>query len=248
MQNIILTLIPQSGEPLNTNMSTMFHGLLMEFADSEYAGLMHRQGLKPYSQYICRGKNKKEWHWHIKTLTDEAFNKLAAPLFHGTADCLELKKKNIALKIKKKELGERLTVEDLVQKFYINGNANRRIKIRFITPCAFKTSGRYEFFPHIPLIYQSLMNKFDCFSESVSVKDNDALRHLCENTRITDYRLKSSRFNLEGIKIPSFLGEIIFRIEGPETLVNLANLLIYYGLWAGLGIKTTLGMGGIDVE
>lgn len=248
MQSIILTLAPENGESLNLNMASLFHGALMELAESAFAEIMHTQGLKPYSQYICRGENKREWHWHINALTDESFDKLAVPLLNDELSTLELKKKNIELKIIKKEIGERITIEDLIRRFYINNTANRRIKLKFITPCAFKTDGRYEFFPHISLIYQSLINKMDCFAAGVSVKDEAAFKHLCENTKIIGYKLRSCRFSLEGIKIPSFLGEIIIRIDGPETLVSLSNLILNYALWSGIGIKTALGMGGVELE
>lgn len=249
MQSIILTLVPENREPLNLNlnMASLFHGALMEFAESAFAEIMHAHGLKPYSQYIRRGENKGEWHWRINALTDESFDKLAVPLLNDELNTLELKKKNIKLKIIKKEIGEKITIEDLIRRFYINNSTNRRIKLRFITPCAFKTEGRYEFFPHISLIYQSLINRMDSFAAKISVKDEAAFKHLCENTRIIDYKLKSCRFSLEGVKIPSFLGEIIIRIDGPETLVSLSNLILNYALWSGIGIKTALGMGGIDI-
>ena len=92
------------------------------------------------------------------------------------------------------------------------------------------------------------MNKFDSFAGNMSIKDEEVLNHLVRHTKLISYKLRSTFFHLEGIKIPSFTGEISIRINGPETLANLANLLIYFGNWAGVGIKTSLGMGAVKCE
>ena len=53
---------------------------------------------------------------------------------------------------------------------------------------------------------------------------------------------------MEGIKIPSFVGEVTIRINGPEQMVNLANMLLKYGQYSSIGIKSAMGMGAVLVE
>lgn len=59
-------------------------GVLMEHIDTGYAGLLHGQGLKPYSQYIMTGAEKE---WVVKTCTREAYQEIILPLLDpGFAD------------------------------------------------------------------------------------------------------------------------------------------------------------------
>ena len=55
------------------------------------------------------------------------------------------------------------------------------------------------------------------------------------------------KFHLEGVKIASFMGSITIKIGGPQSLVNLVHLLMYFGEYSGVGIKTAIGMGKISV-
>ena len=75
--------------------------------------------------------------------------------------------------------------------------------------------------------------------------DEDALEQLCENTQIVRYDLKSVNFSLEGVRIPAFIGKITIKINGTKTMADFANMLLEFGTYAGVGIKTALGMGFI---
>ena len=55
-------------------------------------------------------------------------------------------------------------------------------------------------------------------------------------------------FHLEGIKIPSFVGNITLKINGTRQFVNLINMLCEFGVYSGVGIKTAIGMGSIGVS
>ena len=75
----------------------------------------------------------------------------------------------------------------------------------------------------------------------------DTLEQLTNSTEIVDYNLRSLRFGLEGVRIPSFLGKIRIRIHGSQTMINFANLLFHFGNYSGIGIKTALGMGSVRI-
>lgn len=61
------------------------------------------------------------------------------------------------------------------------------------------------------------------------------------------YDLKSTTFSLEGVKIPSFIGKITIKITGTQTMANFAHMLFEFGEYAGVGIKTALGMGYVKM-
>ena len=53
-------------EELAYQMSSLFHGVLMELLPEEYADELHYSKLHPYTQHLeCRGKT---WYWIITAL------------------------------------------------------------------------------------------------------------------------------------------------------------------------------------
>ena len=53
---------------------------------------------------------------------------------------------------------------------------------------------------------------------------------------------------MENFRIPAFVGNIRIKIKGTIASKNLINLLLDFGTYSGVGLKTSLGMGGIDIE
>ena len=76
----------------------------------------------------------------------------------------------------------------------------------------------------------------------------ETLEHIEKYVAITKYRLRSTNFSLEGVRIPGFVGSITFRVKGPQQLVNLIKMLAVFGQYASVGIKTALGMGRVEIE
>ena len=92
------------------------------------------------------------------------------------------------------------------------------------------------------------MNKYDASAESNVMMDEEVLDQLSTDTIMIGYRLQSVSFQLEGVRIPSFIGEVRWKIRGPQTMVNYANMLLKFGTYSGVGIKTSLGMGAIEIN
>lgn len=70
---------------------------------------------------------------------------------------------------------------------------------------------------------------------------------LCDYAKIIRYNLRSVSFSLEGVKIPAFMGDITIKMNGTQTMANFARMLFLFGTYAGVGIKTSLGMGSIQL-
>ncbi|NLJ57400.1 MAG: CRISPR-associated endoribonuclease Cas6 [Tissierellia bacterium] len=230
-------------ERLNYNISSLFQGVLMEAIDIEYAESLHNTGLKPYSQYLEFENNLLKWTIH--TLTEEAKNQIINPLLNNLQE-VNLKHKNLRLKVLEKKVSIKTYEQLLNEKYFSQGNPY--IDIDFITPTAFKSKGKYVFYPNLRLVFQSLMNKFDKSSVNSSIYSQEVLEHLVSKSDIRRYRLKSRVFHMEGIIIPSFTGRITIKIGGPQAMVNLANLLFAYGEYSGAGIKSAIGMGGLRTK
>ncbi|WP_034631404.1 CRISPR system precrRNA processing endoribonuclease RAMP protein Cas6 [Desulfotruncus alcoholivorax] len=248
LRTVKIVLEPDREEKCHYNMASLFHGILMEKIDRNYAGHLHHSGLKPFSQYLGSEKGDNLWIWTISTLTEQAWQEIGKPLLNDDLTEFILKDKDLRLAVREKREEHPYTYRELTGKYYLNENPKRNIKINFLTPCSFKSANQYAIFPELSLIYKSLMNKYDAFSDQFSLKNDEALQHLCQYTRIRSYYLRSTYYYLEGVKIPSFIGKLDLIISGPETMVSLANLLFSFGEWSGIGIKTALGMGAIKIE
>ena len=247
-ENLLYKLNIELEKEKNTNftiqLSSLFHGILMEKVPFEYGEKMHVSNIRPYSQFIQVGEEKILWS--VAAVNDEAYEQLIKPLLQDDFDYIYIKYKNVKLKIVSKQLESKSMEEFLSETFF--GNCSRFVKIKFITPCAFKSQGRYIFYPTVRYIMQSLVSKFDSGGHDFSVYTDELISDLEKYIYIIKYNLRSRIFSLEGVKIPSFSGEITVKIDGPAQMVNLANMLLKYGWYSGVGIKCAIGMGAVLVE
>lgn len=223
--------------------SSNMQGILMERIDSDYAEVLHEQGLKPYSQYILTGEAKE---WIVTTLTKEAYYKIIVPLMDERFTGFTVDKKDIHIKIQSKEL-KKTSKQELLDEFY-SDECDKYLNLEFLTPTAFKSDGRYIIMPDMRYIYQSLMNKYSAASVDMDMYDDETLEQLVRNSHIIRYKLRSTIFPLEGVKVPAFKGEIGIKITGTDTMARYAKLLARFGEYSGVGIKTAIGMGALRIK
>lgn len=218
------------------------HGILMEILEPAYVEYLHEQKYNPYSQHLEIGEKN---YWTVKTMNKTAFDKIILPLMSSEVSLLEIKKKNIKVQIKKKEL---LTQEkkELLNRFYEN-ESGHFLNLEFLTPTSFKHDGEYVIMPDLRLIYQSLMNKYSASCTDMEMFDEEVLEEMIQNSKIVNYRLNSTYFYLEGVKIPSFRGKLSIKIRS-ATLARYARFLAEFGEYSGVGIKTSIGMGALKIN
>lgn len=68
-----------------------------------------------------------------------------------------------------------------------------------------------------------------------------------QGLRIIDYDLRTARYPLKGAKIPRFFGKVTIDAGLSLPLLELWNALLLLAPYTGVGIITTLGMGGTIV-
>lgn len=225
---------------ISYQMSSLFHGALMELLPKEYGEKLHLSRLHPYTQHL--EIRDGEWYWIVTALNDEAAEKIIENALMSLKE-ITIKRHQLHLKILDKVYQE-LSDRELAFSFY-QQQASSFISIHFITPTAFKQNGKYLNYPEIRCIYANLMNKYDASNTQESMKDEETLEQLVESTSIYKYDLKSVWFSLESVKIPAFIGKVTFRIRGSQTMVNFANLLFRFSTYSGIGVKSSLGMGAV---
>ncbi len=232
----------QSKEPPNWFWGYNLYGALMQKLPPETIERLHASGLSPLSQYVMVDKASDILTWHV-TVTGDISGEIEEVLSRTGEYTLEGHDARLVVLDYQKTAAKSHAG---FARFYLHeAPASRRIRLSTMTPVSFKSGGEYVFFPTVELIYKSAVQKWNAFAESITIEDEEALGQLIGNTRIVSYRLGSFYYQIKGVKIPSFFGDITLFVKGPEALVRLADLLLHYLSSSGLGIKCALGMGGI---
>ncbi|MCD8090357.1 MAG: CRISPR system precrRNA processing endoribonuclease RAMP protein Cas6 [Clostridiales bacterium] len=228
---------------INRNMGSLFHGALMEMLPFEYAERLHENSLKPFSQYTYF--TNEGTVWRINCLNDECSERFNKALIIKAISVF-IRKKERELKVLSKSFKSE-TYRDFIENTYFS-EVPENIRVIFKTPTAFKVNGRYVIYPDMGLIYKNLINKFDGFSDEYSIYDEETLESLIQNSFISSYNLQSTAAHMEGVRIPSFMGWINIKISKKSKLGALTNLLVNFGEYSGIGIKTALGMGAVEIR
>ena len=220
--------------------SSNLQGIIMENIDTIYAEKLHGNQLNPYSQYITKEKGTPIWNIH--TYTEEAYKNIILPM--QKLQEITIRKKELHAKIGEKELTTCME-KALVDEFYME-NCSKYLNVSFLTPTSFKQDGKYVIYPDLKLIYGSLMRKYSAASETMDMMDENTLMELVEHSEIIRYRLQTVPFPVEKVRIYGFTGNIGIRVNGPETLARYIRLLLRFGEYSGVGIKTGIGMGAME--
>lgn len=244
LSRLSLLLENEHTKKVTISMSSVFHGILMEIVGEETAAWLHGNPVNPYSQYIQYEEHTLRWT--ILTTTEEAKKRIIDPFMQETISQVYLSYHDITLKITDKHCSI-MEKDCFLQQQYFT-NFDRYFTIRFLSPASFKSKGSYRNYPTLHWIFQSLMHRHDYVDEENRIFDADVLETLEQRCHISNYRLRSACFSLEGVKIPSFLGSITICVRGNQSLVNLVNYLLMFGEYTGVGIKTSMGMGAVQVE
>jgi CRISPR-associated endoribonuclease Cas6 len=232
----------QSKEPPNCFWGYNMYGVLMQKLPENITEQLHESTISPLSQYVTVDKVNNALIWHVTVVGD--INGQMEEVLTQTKE-YHLAGHDSLLKVRKCEKIMEMSYIDFAKMYLHEMPYSRRIRIITATPVSFKTGGEYALFPTVELTYKSAIQKWNAYAHDIVIDDDSILEQRVGCTKIVSYRLNSFYYQIKGVKIPSFSGEITLSIKGPEALVRLADLLLHYLECSGLGIKCALGMGGI---
>jgi CRISPR-associated endoribonuclease Cas6 len=218
----------------------LLQGVLMEKIDSRYATQLHAQTFNPYSQYCCAAD--EQLVWVVNTLTSEAYHSIIPVL----ADSRELYLRGLGLGlnvVKREQL--QLSRTDLAA--MIHGSTKKRHKVQIVTPASFKQAGNYQILPDLRLMLQNLLMHYGQLYDDSREVDQETVAYLVEHTKISQYNLASRGFRIAGKSVPAFMGMLTIDVRGPAPVIGLVHMLLQFGEYSGMGIKTAMGMGGIKL-
>ncbi|MFH0702860.1 MAG: CRISPR system precrRNA processing endoribonuclease RAMP protein Cas6 [bacterium] len=201
--------------------------------------------LRPYTVSVPF-RIKDKICWKITSLNEQVSEFLENCLFEH----IFLEKENIKftpLLVK----SEFISYKDFYGKFFLDKSTfKKHISLYFISPTSFKSleSKFYVPFPLPRLIFQSLINKWSSFASFVDVNDATIVDYIEKHIAITNYSLDTYKFLIDKGFITGFKGKCSIHIKSSDYFAKLVNMLIFYGYFSGIGIKTAMGMGQITLD
>lgn len=227
---------------LNVNYSWGYwlYSALMERIRPEIADFFHNQELTPMSQYIVTEGNGQSARWVVCVLGSDAEELLLPEL--EKLDNIQLRGCNrpFALKLISREYMADLNTF-LERASQLPDETSHQLRI--LTPASFKSAGKYMIYPQIGLVLNNLAMRWNAIAPQYLISDSDAMRMMEERIWIRDYKLQTCRFELKDIRIPGFCGLIWLQNRLPAPLMEIWKCLLLFSDYAGIGIKTALGMG-----
>ncbi len=225
---------------LNQSMGSILHGALMEIISPEWAEAMHARKMRPYSQYAIFTEGRAVWR--LQTLPEEAFDHILLPL---------MKRKSLTLRQRESEVGlsrfrilKQETFAEIEETYWAATGKIHHADMEFLTSASVKSQGTYAIFPDPRIVFVSLVNKWNLYSDDSAVKEENLFENLASQMDITGYKLHMHPFSLEGRRIRAFRGSVRYGLFKNEAAANLTAVLSHFANYAGVGIKTALGMGG----
>lgn len=218
-------------------------GVLMECVDGDYAAAVHALPFNPYSQYCCKDGEGDRLIWKVNALTDDAAVRIIDSL--ARKDSFLIRALDAHCEVSERSI-KTIPLKSLTD--MVGRKGPEKTYVRFVAPTAFKSGGRYVFMPTTRLILQNLLMHYSQVYEGSKEVDEETISYIEKHVAITSYNLRSQYFTHvmgDRRKVPAFTGSLTLSLNGPQSANGLVRMLLKFGEGAGVGIKTSMGMGGM---
>jgi len=133
-----------------------------------------------------------------------------------------------------------ISAEDLLKSSY----TSNLIGLRFYTPTLFRSGDLHCKQPIPEKVFTSLFKKFNRYSEE---KIDEDIKKRFKNITIHEKKTQSRRVTLRNFYLEGFIGDVTFKVpEQDKQLIRVANTLADFAFYAGVGYKTTMGLGQVQ--
>lgn len=226
----------------SNDLAAKLQGFLMSQLSKEYADFLHEQETNPYSQFVLNESSYQVWV--VNLLTEQACEEMQPILLE--LERIDLESYSEKLIVEKLEVRQ-LPVSQLIELFN-SEEQQETFTIQLLTPTSFKVAGEYVIFPTVRLLFQSLMQKYSRLYPELNRFDEELLDYLVQHSKITSYHLQTHYFSVHRKKLPAFKGKLTIKLHGASTLRSFVRMLLAFGEYSGVGMKTSMGMGGMKIE
>lgn len=238
----------------NFSSGVIFHSLFLDIVKSineDHLTVLHStdNAQRAYRIKIPKFENKII-KWPVYGLSKNIFEIFQNIQLNSPNQNIHVNHYNTFFNIKSISVNKICTYNDLVKENYLSLETVKQISLLVNTPVCFKDN-QTSFFNPTPdpkLFIQSALKKWNSFSESsLNLEHENLFFDLSKSIFIKQYDLKTKTFQLNEITIPGFIGNITFGLKGTSQTKNLISMLFQYLTYSGVGIKTAMGMGDVEV-
>lgn len=124
------------------------------------------------------------------------------------------------------------------------------ITMRFASPTAFSLGDRkFALFPEPILLWDSLMRSWNLYAPEVLKIEKQSMRDVVKAyISISDYSLRTTTLHFPKSPQKGFIGTCTYLIKGADNYRTQLSALAEFARYAGVGYKTTMGMGQARIE
>ena len=215
----VLLQLPE-GQRLHQSFGSVLHGALMQYAHTDFAEAMHRSALRPFSQFVYYDKARDSAVWQLAALNKEA----AEEILYASGRLpqnLYLKQKEYVVQLSKPQPVKQTSYKDMAEQFFTMDNV---------------------------YIFRSLLKRWNAFCGGLVLEESNLEEHLAQAVKVTGYNLSLQQYSVGGAPIDAFKGRYRLLFRGTQSQNRIAALLAAYAEYAGIGVKTALGMGGVKIS
>lgn len=223
---------------LGSALGAKIHGYLLNKIPEKTAEKLHSFGeIRPFSLAV----NTKSKDYDV--LIVNALNREACCLIEWILKIEEIELTGLpeavqVLDKKEKEIKKLSELSEVLE--------TEKIRLSFFSPTTYKVDNQYSNRFNLSRILMNPIKKLNAFEGSEIVgKDFHGVN---ENFKILSYRLGSRKYSIKKNGVPGFIGEVEGSLEGNPELIKKINLILNYSQYAGIGAKTSMGMGGFSYK
>jgi CRISPR-associated endoribonuclease Cas6 len=131
-----------------------------------------------------------------------------------------------------------------------NAKPRHFITMRFASPTAFSLGNRqFALFPEPALLWDSLLRTWNNYTPEILQLDKASIREaITQHVTVSDYALQTTTLHFPKYIQKGFRGTCTYQIKGENDYATQITALADFARYAGIGYKTTMGMGQAHVE
>ena len=229
---------------LEPELGYRLYASLLEQAEERFARIAHANQITPVSQYLSVGQG--EAVWHITLFGRESIEALSGTL--EKKQSFFLRRHGAALTVTERESIRCGSLETLFRASDAGTEGFHRLS--FQTPVCFKKNGRYQNIPTVELIIQNLVRRWNAYFPDAAIEDTDGggLEAIAAGLYPVRFCFSDKVYGLKSADIPGCIGSVVLQNRLGGFHRQLADTLLYFSQFSGIGIKTSLGLGGVEHE
>lgn len=220
----------------------LFHGFLNREIPNRLSHRLHSSQVPLFHQKFKFYQQTVDWQ--IISFDHEVSEAIRQIIM--TKDRIHLKHKQLTLKLVSATESVTQSLSDWLLGIQALNLQTKDCFVNITTPTSHKVKGEYLGEFNLEVVYKHIIRKMNLLQQTIYIGE-DSLKLLMEGTQICKLATKTQTIQLKGIKIPAYTGNVQLRWNGEEGSLPVFNLLWLFAEMSGVGIKTSMGYGNVNL-